>query len=149
MTEQLLPLHTSALTSGERSTYAAIADELIPNGEGMPSASDADVPTRWVEDALRYRPDLLPPLREALAIVDGLAARYAVELLHAQHVPLFDAVGTLTAGAYFLNPEIKSAIGYPGQVSTPLRDDSDEYLELLANVVERGPIYREVPGEKY
>ena len=149
MTEQLLPLRTSALDSAERATYAAIADELIPHGEGMPSASEADVHTRWVEEALGYRPDLVDPLRQALAITAGLPPRDAVDLLHAQHISLFDTLGTLTAGAYFLNPDIKSRIGYPGQVSTPLRDDSDQYLDLLANVVERGPIYRQVPGETY
>ncbi len=149
MTEQHVQITMSVLTVDERATYTAIADELIPQGEGMPSASQADVPSRWVEEALQFRPDLLPPLRQALALAAALPPREAIDLLHAHHVPLFDALGTITAGAYFLNPEIKARIGYPGQVPTPLRDDSDEYLDLLANVVERGPIYRTVPGENY
>lgn len=149
MTEQAVQIAMNVLTADERATYSAIADELIPHGEGMPSASQADVPSRWVEEALHHRPDLVEPLRQALALTATLPPREAIELLHAQHVPLFDALGTITAGAYFLNPEIKSRIGYPGQVPTPLRDDSDDYLDLLANVVERGPIYRTVPGENY
>ena len=32
-----------------RSIYANMADELIPRAEGMPSASDANVPTQWIE----------------------------------------------------------------------------------------------------
>ncbi len=149
MTQQTVPVTMNVLTADERATYSAIADELIPEGEGMPSASQADVPSRWVEEALHFRPDLVTPLRQALALTANLPPREGIDLLHAHHVSLFDALGTLTAGAYFLNPDIKSRIGYPGQVPTPLRDDSDDYLDLLANVAERGPIYRTVPGETY
>jgi len=40
-------------------TYSALANELIPAAEGMPSASEADVPTTWINTALGYRPDLV------------------------------------------------------------------------------------------
>lgn len=133
------------LTLTQRERLASLADVLIPSAEGMPSASEADVPTRWIDDALGYRPDLADGLVAALDAAGDLPAEQAVELLNREHIPAFEALGTLTAGAYFLNPDIKQRIGYPGQVATPAREDLDTYVDLLENVVERGQVYRETP----
>ena len=54
----------------------------------------------------------------------------------------FDCLGVLTSGAYFLNPEVKKLIGYPGQVPSPASDDLDSYSGMLAKVLERGPVFR-------
>lgn len=131
------------LTPAERLTFAGIADVLIPAAEGMPSASQAEVPDRYLDEALGYRPDLLDGLREALGAAGDLAPEDAVDLLNSEHIPAFEALGTLTAGAYFLNSDIRGLIGYPGQVPTPAKDDLDTYVDLLENVMERGQIYRE------
>lgn len=130
------------LSVDERQVYTALADELIPRAEGMPSASDADVPTVWLDVALRARPDLIDPLREAIARASGVAPRESLENLNSDHGQLFDALTTATAGAYFLNPEVRDLIGYPGQVPYPVKDDTAEYFDLLEKVVERGEIYR-------
>lgn len=135
------------LTEDERQLYGRLADVLVPEAEGMPSATQSEVHVRWVDDALRARPDLRPLLREALQLAGDLPAEEAVEMLNREHSPLFDALGTVTAGAYFLSPDIKQRIGYPGQVPQPIEDDVDTYVDLLQNVAERGPIYREAPAE--
>jgi hypothetical protein len=135
------------LTDEDRRRYGELADVLVPNAEGMPSASQAAVHTHWVDEALRARPDLHVGLRQALDLTAGMPAEAAVEMLNAQHSPVFDALGTVTAGAYFLNPEIRQLIGYPGQVPQPIVDDVDTYAELLERVLDRGPIYRETPSE--
>ena len=133
------------LTSGQRERFASLADVLIPAAEGMPSASQAEVPTRWLDDAIGYRPDLMPGLQQALQAAGDLPADEAIEALNREHIPAFEALGTLTAGAYFLNPDVRALIGYPGQVDTPAKDDTDTYLDLLENVMERGQVYRDVP----
>ncbi|GAA1124800.1 hypothetical protein [Nocardioides aquiterrae] len=135
------------LTDEQRARFASLADVLIPAAEGMPSASQADVPTKWLDDALGYRPDLVAGLQEALQAAGDLPADEAVELLNQHHIPAFEALGTLAAGAYFLNPAVKQLIGYPGQVPTVARDDTDTYLDLLENVAERGQVYRDAPAE--
>jgi hypothetical protein len=135
-----------ALSDAERLLYGQLADVLIPEAEGMPSATRAQVHTRWVDDALRARPDLLAGLRQSLGLASGHPAEEAVELINRDHSTVFDALGTVTAGAYFLNPEVKQLIGYPGQLPQPVVDDVESYLDLLGNVVERGPIYREAPA---
>ncbi|MFI1035452.1 hypothetical protein [Streptomyces sp. NPDC020951] len=133
------------LTPDQRERFASLADILIPAAEGMPSASQAEVPTRWLDDALGYRPDLAPGLEEALQAAGDLPADEAIHLLNRDHIPAFEAFGTLTAGAYFLNPDVRQLIGYPGQVATPPKDDTHTYFDLLENVVERGQVYRDVP----
>ena len=130
------------LTDEQRRIYAAMADVLIPNAEGMPSASQADVPTKWIDDALGYRPDLEEGLLRAIEFGATLDPTEAVETLNAQDTEAFDALGVLTSGSYFLNPTVKDLIGYPGQGPTPADDDVDTYIEMLAEVAERGPIYR-------
>ena len=134
------------LSDDDRRRYGELADVLIPNTEGMPSASQADVHTRWVDQALRARPDLMVGLRQALDLSAGLPAEAAVEMLNSQHSPVFDALGTVTAGAYFLSGDIRQRIGYPGQVPQPIEDDVETYVNLLEHVVERGPIYRVADG---
>ncbi|MCW2794426.1 MAG: hypothetical protein JWO76_3524 [Nocardioides sp.] len=133
------------LTDEERQKFAAIADVLIPSAEGMPSASEAAVPEKWLDEALRHRPDLTAGLRAALTAAGDLPPAEAVDVLNSEHIPAFEALGTLAAGAYFLNPEVKQLIGYPGQVPTVPRDDTDTYFDLLENVLERGQVYRDVP----
>jgi hypothetical protein len=129
----------------QRIVYAGLADTLIPEAEGMPSASQADVSSRWVDVALSYRPDLRAPLLEALDLVTGEEPARAVDWLIRERSSIFEALGTLTAGAYFLNPSIRELVGYPGQETRDFIDEVPLYLELLEHVAERGPIYRPTP----
>ena len=50
-------------------------------------------------------------------------------------------LSTAVAGAYFLNPDVRRLIGYPGQERRPIEaKDPPDYEQdgLLASVVERG-----------
>lgn len=135
------------LSDDERAVYAGIADILIPDAEDMPSASQAGVHTRWVDEALRYRPDLQERFRTALSVAAGHEPAEAVELLNSDHIPAFEALGTLTAGAYFLNPDVRQRLGYPGQTPTLARPDTELYENLLMNVMQRGQVYRDAPEQ--
>lgn len=130
------------LTDDQRNIYAVLADVLIPEAEGMPSASQADVPTKWIDDALGYRPDLEAGLLRAIELGSTMDPVASVEALNARDTEAFDALGVLTSGSYFLNPTVKELIGYPGQVPTPATDDVESYIDMLAEVVDRGPIFR-------
>lgn len=133
------------LSGIDREVYGQLADQLIPASPDMPSATQAEVSSRWIDEALRIRPDLFGDMRLAIEVGTESGAAEAVALLHAEHPDVFDSLGTLTAGAYFLSPEVRRLIGYAGQVSIPIRDDVDSYIDMLANVVERGQVYRSVP----
>jgi hypothetical protein len=133
------------MNDSQRARFGAIADELIPAGSGMPSASEAGVSGRYLDEVLAARPDLAPPLEAALASVEG--ADDPIGALRADA----GAWGVITAvvpAAYFLNPDMRSAIGYPGLEARPIDPDAaPDYLDdgLLDSVVARGPVYRPTP----
>lgn len=137
------------ISSERRAQLGAIADELIPAGSGMPSASGAGVSGEFLDEVLAARPDLASPLDAALATVDGLSAQDALASLRENA----DGWGVLTAvvpAAYFLNPAMRAAIGYPGLEARPIDPDAaPDYLEdgLLDSVVARGPVYRPTPAD--
>jgi hypothetical protein len=56
--------------------------------------------------------------------------------------------GEVVAGAYFMNPQVRQAIGYHGQTPLPIPPDADYLADgLLESVIRRGPIYRPTPGD--
>jgi hypothetical protein len=135
------------ISAQRRAQLGAIADQLIPAGSGMPSASAAGVSGRYLDAVLAARPDLAAPLDAALAAVDGLSPAAAVEALRRNP----DGWGVLTAvvpGAYFMNPESRAAIGYPGLEARPIDPDAaPDYPDLLDSVIARGPVYRPTPAD--
>jgi len=134
-----------SLSEQRRAQLGAIADELIPAGSGMPSASEAGVGGQYLDEVLAARPDLAEPLEAALASVEG--ADDPIGALRGDA----GAWGVITAvvpAAYFLNPDMRAAIGYPGLEARPIDPDAaPDYLEdgLLDSVVSRGPVYRPTP----
>lgn len=140
--------HFPALSAEDRRHYAQLADTLIPAAGDMPSATQANVPDEWLDRALRARPDLALDLRDALDAAGGHPPEQALKLLADHHQAAFEALTTITAGGYLMNPRVRSLIGYPGQTERPVTDDIDTYAELLERVIERGPLYRTPPPEK-
>jgi hypothetical protein len=130
---------------GWRTRYAEMADILIPAANGMPSASRAEVHVRWIDDALRARPDLAAAFLEALG-AEGVDAEERVAAMMRENLACFDALGTLTAAAYFLNPQVRERLGYPGQQARLVDDDLTSYAHMLERVAERGPLFRPSPG---
>jgi hypothetical protein len=134
-----------SLSDQRRAQLGAIADELIPAGSGMPSASEAGVGGRYLDEVLAARPDLAEPLEAALASVEGSDDPIGALRRDA------GAWGVITAvvpAAYFLNPDMRAAIGYPGLEARPIDPDAaPDYLDdgLLDSVVSRGPVYRPTP----
>jgi hypothetical protein len=136
------------LAAERRAQLGAIADELIPAGSGMPSASEAGVAGEYLDQALAARPDLAQPLERALGGVDGLAPGAAIARLRSQDPEGWGVLTTLVPGAYFLNPAIRAAIGYPGLEARPIDPDAEpDYLAggLLDSVIARGAVYRPTP----
>jgi hypothetical protein len=137
-----------AFDADARGRLAALADALIPAGDGMPSASEAGVAGEWLDAVLAAEPGFGPPLSAVLEQAD--VADPAGELRRIESTDP-DGWGTLTtvvAGAYFLNPAIAERIGYPGRRAIPVDADPDpDWLEdgLLDSVKSRGTIYRPTP----
>jgi hypothetical protein len=133
----------------ERATLARLADLLIPAGDGMPSANQAGVAGPGLDEVLRLRPDFESPLRALLARFAESDAQLTVVSLQASDPDAFFLLTEVVAGGYFLNPQVREAIGYDGQRPVPIvPEDPPDYEQngLLASVIERGPIYRPTPG---
>lgn len=136
------------LTDDDRALFTELTDILVPGDGTMPAARDIDIAHDLLDRALATRPDMLTPLR---TILDAVRAhegedlsRVIDELAVAQHDD-FEIFGKLISGAYFLDPRVREAIGYPGQEARPLVDDTADYLDLLEHVVDRGPVFRPTP----
>ena len=69
--------------------------------------------------------------------------------VRAEDPSAYDALVTAVVAGYYLHPEVKRLLGYPGQVPEAVRVDTyPDYVDegLLERVYERGPIYRPTPG---
>ena len=125
-----------------------IADALIPDGPAGPRPSELAGYTDWLDRAIAAR-------RDAFDDIVALAARLAAcrdveldtELRRLAEIPEsgFDVLSSVLAGAYLLTPEVRRAVGYPGQAQRPAPfDEAAEQIMsgILDPVVARGPVYR-------
>lgn len=132
-----------------RARLDAVADQLIPAADGMPTASAVGVGGRQLDTVLAARPDLLDGLRRALEAAGGVDDAIGwLDALRADDPSAHDALVTVVVGGYYLHPEVRRRLGYPGQVGEPVRVDRyPDYAEegLLERVYARGPIYRPTP----
>jgi len=141
-------MSTAKFDAGRRAVLAAVADVLIPKGDGMPSATEAGVAGRWLDEVLQLRPDFGPPLAAVLDKMKGLDPTAAVTRERADDPAGFGVLAEVVAGGYFLNPRVRSAIGYPGQQSVPIQHQEPPDYEqdgLIASVIARGRVYRPTP----
>jgi hypothetical protein len=135
-----------SFTTAERTLLAQLADELIPARANNLSASQADVAGRWLDEVLQARPDLAEPLRQLLAQAQGCEPVAFVADLRANKPAAFAILAEVVPSAYFMNPQVREAIGYAGQTGREI-DPHPDYLDdgLLDSVIGRGPIYRPTP----
>jgi hypothetical protein len=129
------------LDTEQRRTFTALADVLIPASDTMPSAGSAALADGLLDRVLGYRPDLAEPFAAAVTACAGKDPAAALDELAARSPDQFEALTVLTAGAYFQSPAVKAAMPYDA-APRPARDDMDAYIDMLANVVERGFVIR-------
>ncbi|WP_396912570.1 hypothetical protein [Mycolicibacterium sp.] len=141
------------LTGSELTTLLRIADTLIPESGPNPKASAAEQFQPYLQLALAARADVFEAVLTAvrrLADVPDTGLHDALRQMWAEDKFTFDPLSSVIAGAYFMTPQVKALIGYPGQHRDPagLEDAADE-LEtgILDPVIARGPIYVSAAGE--
>src|SRR5262245_8946420 len=130
----------------DRVLFAALADELIPAGDGSPSASQAGVAGKWLDYVLTARPDLAAGLRDVLEKTRGRDAAAAIAVLRTDDPAAFGILAEIVPSAYFMDPDVRRANGYDGQGPRTI-DPHPDYLDdgLLQSVISRGPSYRPTP----
>jgi hypothetical protein len=130
----------------ERAVLAGLADALIPAGDGMPSASAAAVAEEGLNRVLAAVPSLEASLADVLAKAKGHESAEFIANLARTDPAAYDVLTEVVTAAYFMNPDVRQAVGYTGQGPSPL-DPRVDYMELglLESVIKRGPIYRPTP----
>jgi hypothetical protein len=132
-----------------RARLAALADALIPAGDGMPSASEAGVAGEWLDAIVAAEPGFGPALASVLEAADVADPAGELRRIETTDPAGWGTLTTVVAGAYFLNPEIAAKVGYPGRRAIPVDADPEpDWLQdgLLDSVASRGPVYRPTPG---
>lgn len=123
----------------------AIADQLIPEAHGMPSARDV-IDEKRLRFVLTARPDLVQPLAAALA--PGLRAEPAARLAALEQDAPTDlaALVSVIVFAYYTDKGVRDRLGYPGQQAITIQSwKYPQYLEegLIDKVLSRGAIWRD------
>jgi hypothetical protein len=130
----------------QRAVLAGLADVLIPVGDSMPSASAAAVAEEGLNQVLAAVPSLETSLADVLARAKGREPAEFIASLARTDPSGYGILTEVVTAAYFMNPDVRQAVGYTGQGPSPL-DPRVDYMEdgLLESVIKRGPIYRPTP----
>jgi hypothetical protein len=136
------------LTNDDRILFGAFADHLIPAYKKMPKATDVGVAADLLDAVLGFRPDLREGFFRGLDAIRDLPAAEAAERLFKSDNPTFEILGLVASGGYYMAPEVRDLMGYPGQESLSYDPHApQDYVTsgLLDRVVKRGPIYVATP----
>ncbi len=110
----------------------------------MPSASAAAVTEEGLNQVLAAVPSLEAGLADVLAKAKRRDPAEFIANLARTDPSVYGVLTEVVTAAYFMNPDVRKAVGYTGQ--GPL-DPRVDYMEdgLLESVIKRGPIYRPTP----
>ncbi|MGV9847404.1 hypothetical protein ACWDWU_01175 [Streptomyces sp. NPDC003442] len=139
------------ITARELATLRAVADILVPATGQDAAATDAPDFDSWLRRAVDARADSFDLLTKALADLDGLdqtALDAALRRLHAEKTETFVVLSAVIAGAWLMVPEVRAAMGYPGQKrDVPRLEEAADQLSdgILDPVLERGHFYTPAP----
>jgi hypothetical protein len=132
-----------------RKRFTKLADDLIPEADGMPGASRVDIGGEQLDAVIASRPDLVVDIRRALEAADEVQDPIAwLEVLRGEDPSGYEALVTAVVAGYYMHPDVKRLLAYPGQVPQAVSVGGfPDYISegLLERVYERGPIYRPTP----
>jgi hypothetical protein len=118
----------AVIATEARARLGELADVLIPAADGMPAATEVDVAGPHLDWVLSARPDLAPVLERILAEPFDDPATRLRELAGRDRAG-YDALTLIVVAAYYHDERVRAAIGYPGQIATPIpARDFPEYI---------------------
>ena len=135
----------AAIDADGRRVIAAVADYMIPEAHGMPSAA-AIVDEARLRFVLTARPDLLEPLVAALRPELGDDPNARFETLAREDPAALAALQLTIVGGYYTDRSVRRLIGYPGQMAIEVRSwELPPFIEegLIDDVMARGPVWRD------
>ena len=148
------------LSARDRKTLAAASDEIIPAGDGMPSASGAGG-VDYLDRLARQNPGIAAELRKSLEALNSASQKRFgkgfTALAHDERVQALSGLEQSEAAtfivlrdhvyeSYYTQPAVWKLIGYefhPTNEGGPMMKPFDE--AVLAEVRKKPKYYREVP----
>ncbi len=151
---------SAILTARDRKTLAAAIDEIIPEGDGMPSASQVGG-VHYLDQAARQNPGIAADLHNSLDALNGASQKrfgkgftaiehkervQALSSLEQSDADTFNVLRDHVYESYYTQPAVWKRIGYdfhPTNEGGPTMKPFDE--TVLAEVRKKPKYYREVP----
>lgn len=131
-------MSNAPLSPAERGLLDRLGDTLIPPAPGALSASQAGVSGPLLVEAEAYAPDLPARLRKIIAQARDGDPAAALAALKARDGAAYDAFCETIAAIYFLSPQVRRAVGFPGREPKPARVEVTDLEDLLMPVLEAG-----------
>ena len=133
-----------------REVFINLADVLIPEVEGMPSASQVNIQNGPLDQILKLRPELFNDLLRVLRLACGKDPHLFLKELNESDVAAFEIFGNIASASYLMQPKVHNLLKYNGQVANPSHfSEENDYFQdgLLQSVIDRGKRYREPPNQ--
>src|SRR5262249_37264698 len=99
----------------QRAVLAGLADVLIPAGAGRPAASAGAVAEEGLNQVLAAVPSVGAKLADLLARARGREPAEVVASLARTDPAAYGILTEVVTAAYFMNPDVRKAVGYTGQ----------------------------------
>jgi len=139
-------MNALVFSDAERRAMERLGDALIPPAPGALSASEAGIGAHLLDRILDLVPERVPLLRQVIARAGEARAEAALAALKQSEPALYDSFCETVVGAYFMSPEVRRLVAYPGRVAVPARIDVTDLEDLLMPVLEQGFEPRLPPG---
>jgi hypothetical protein len=128
------------LNEDERSALRTAMDEIIPAGDGMPSATEAGG-IEYLERVMRQEPEVAENTRALLA---ELKVHRTLGEFEAKAAPEFARLRDFVYEAYYTQPEIWKLLGYHNYPTDHAGPHMPPFDETILSEVRRKPkFYRE------
>lgn len=126
----------SGLNQAERVRLAQLADLLIPKAEGALSASEAGIAGKLLDEIEKHAPERIALLRRVVA--GKGTPEEALRALVGSDRSAYDSFCETIAAAYFMAPDVRRKVGFPGREPVAARIDVADIEDLLLPVLEAG-----------
>lgn len=124
------------LNKVERLRLAQLADLLIPKAKGALSASEAGIADKLLDQIEQHASERIVLLRRV--INSSGTPDEALRSVLISDRATYDSFCETIAAAYFMSPEVRKNVGFPGREPVAARIDVADIEDLLLPVFEAG-----------
>lgn len=127
-----------------------VAEALLPGTDSLPPASGVPDYLELLERAFRADPTLEPVIETAAREALTATVPLTIELITERAGEDAERLTFALHAAYYMSKDVRDRLNYPGQGRYPVALATPDQLtseELIAPVLDRGPIYVPTPDD--